>query len=51
MLSFRRVEMAFLRRFTLSIPLSFRPVDNVFRSYKCFLFFIFDPFQINIQNI
>lgn len=40
MLSFRRVKTAFLRPFTLSIPLSFRLVKNMFISCKCFLFFI-----------
>jgi hypothetical protein len=34
MLSFRRVKTAFSGPFTLGIPLSFRPVDNVFISCK-----------------
>jgi hypothetical protein len=42
MLSFRRVKTAFLRPFTLSIPLGFRLVENMFISCKCFWFFIFN---------
>ncbi len=41
MLSFRRIKTAFLGPFTLSIPLGFRPVENMFISCKCLWFFIY----------
>ncbi len=46
MLSFRRIKTAFLGPFTLSIPLSFRVVENVFISCKCLLIFIFYPYLL-----
>jgi len=52
MLSFRRIKTAFLGPFTLSIPLGFRPVKNVFISCKCLLIFIsiYSEFTYRIYN-
>jgi hypothetical protein len=41
MLSFRRIKTAFTGPFTLSIPLSFKRVRNMFISCKFLWFFIF----------